>query len=84
MGDFKSSKEAYLSQFIQVAGYDIQQSENGFFSATGEKISDPLKVDGYVIFPFGGKTFEPSFKYNTAELKKGFESACVLYKVLNN
>ena len=84
IGDFKSSKEAYLSQFIQIAGYDLQQEENGILTKDGEKLSDPLKVDGYVVFPFGGKEFVPAFRYNTAELKEGFKSAVVLYKLSNN
>ncbi len=83
IGDFKSSKEAYLSQFIQVGGYDEEQSENGFFDSDGNKLSEPLKVDGYVVFPFGGKTFEPVFRFNTEELRQGFRSACVLYKLSN-
>lgn len=84
IGDFKSSKEAYLSQFIQIAGYDLQQEENGFFTSEGENISPPLKVDGYVVFPFGAEVFEPAFRYNTEELKEGFRSALVLYKLMNN
>jgi len=83
IGDFKSSKEAYLSQFIQIAGYDLQQEENGILTNDGEKLSNPLKVDGYVVFPFGGKEFVPAFRYNTEELKEGFKSACVLYKLSN-
>lgn len=83
IGDFKSSKEAYLSQFIQIAGYDLQQEENGILTNDGEKLSDPLKIDGYVVFPFGGKEFVPAFRYNTDELKEGFKSACVLYKLSN-
>lgn len=36
--DFKSSKEAYLSQFFQIEGYDIAISENGIFDADGKHI----------------------------------------------
>lgn len=83
IGDFKSSKEAYISQFVQIAGYDLQQEENGLFTEKGENISPPLKVDGYVVFPFGAKEFEPVFRYNTGELKEGFKSALVLHKLVN-
>lgn len=83
IGDFKSSKEAYLSQFIQIAGYDLQQDENGFLNNDGVRLSDPLKIDGYVVFPFGGKEFVPTFRYNTEELREGFKSACFLYKLSN-
>lgn len=34
--DFKSSKEAYKSQFIQAAGYAIQIEENGVCDQTGQ------------------------------------------------
>lgn len=90
LGDFKSAKEAYLSHFIQIAGYDIQLGENGAYDKDGKTLLDltdeilaKKNVDGYVVFPFGGKKFEPSFRYNTEELRKGFESALVLYKLSN-
>jgi hypothetical protein len=50
--DFKSSKEAYVSQFIQIGGYDIAASENGIFDAQGNfllKLERP--IDGYIVFP---------------------------------
>jgi hypothetical protein len=82
--DFKSSKEAYLSQFIQVAGYDIEASENGIFDAQGNEL---LKLErpiaGYVIFPFGAPKVEPQFQFDTAALRRGFESAVVLHKLIN-
>ncbi len=36
--DFKSSKEAYSSQFLQIGGYDIELTEQGGYTATGEKV----------------------------------------------
>jgi hypothetical protein len=39
--DFKSSKDAYPEQFWQCAGYDILVSENGGYTAEGEKLFDP-------------------------------------------
>lgn len=82
--DFKSSKEAYLSQFIQAAGYDIAVSENGIHSADGTltlKLEQP--IDGYAIFPFGAEKVEPQFRWDTQKLKQGFEAATVLYKLSN-
>ena len=82
--DFKSSKEAYVSQFIQVAGYDIQISENGLFDSDGNCIhEDDPKADCYIIFPFGAEKVEPAIRYDTEDLRKGFESAVVLYKLMN-
>lgn len=82
--DFKSSKEAYLSQFIQVAGYDIEASENGIFDEDGNlilKLEHP--IDGYIIFPFGAEKVEPQFQFDTVGIRKGFESAVVLHKLIN-
>lgn len=83
LGDFKSSKEAYLSHFIQIAGYDLQFTEHGALDNDGNSLRGAEKIDGYVVFPFGAKKFEPSFRYNTEELRKGFESALCLYKLTN-
>lgn len=83
IGDFKSSKEAYLSQFIQIAGYDIQQKENGIFTPEGYKLSDGLNVEAYYIFPFGSDKFNVEVKYGLDELRNGFENCVNLYKLTN-
>lgn len=82
IGDFKSSKEAYISQFIQTAGYDLQQEENGVFTQSGTQIQKPVKVDAYYIFTFG-EGFNVTCREDTENLKKGFESALCLYKLTN-
>jgi hypothetical protein len=91
--DFKSSKEAYLSQFIQIAGYDIEVSENGLFDDNGNSMAEipadsAHKLDGlfdcYIVFPFGAEKVEPQYQYDAAAMKKGFEAASVLYKLINN
>lgn len=81
--DFKSSKEAYQSHFIQIAGYDIQISENGLLGNQGTKKDKIKKIDGYAVVPFGSTEFTVDFRWNTDELKKGFESALILYKLVN-
>lgn len=81
--DFKSSKEAYDSQFIQVSGYDIEQAENGIFDANGSIIASPFKVGEYIVIPFGAKKFTVDIRTNVDDYKRGFESAVVLHKLLN-
>lgn len=82
--DFKSSKEAYESQFIQCAGYDIQITENGGYTKNGTKILTlEDKIDGYIIVPFGAKVVEPVFRWNVDELKEAFEACLKLQKLIN-
>lgn len=82
--DFKSAKDAYLSHFIQVAGYDIEASENGIFDADGNRLLTLERpIDGYAVFPFGAEKVEPLFQFDTAAMRKGFEAAVVLYKLMN-
>ena len=82
--DFKSSKEAYESQFVQVAGYDIQLREKGGYTPEGEKILKLIKADEYIIIPFGAKKFEPVYRYNTKQLRACFTSALRIYKLNNH
>ena len=84
--DFKSSKEAYWNQFIQIAGYDIQITENGGFNENGERTFEKFDsniegISGYCIIPFGAPTLTPTFKYNVDDYKRGFESALTLHKI---
>jgi hypothetical protein len=81
--DFKSSKEAYLSQFIQVAGYDNAIAENGIYDSEGNRIQKVGKIDYYAVFPFGMEHPEPQFRFDTEPIKSGFEAAAVLYKLTN-
>lgn len=80
--DFKSSKEAYLSQFLQIAGYSIQLSENGGFTSEGENVLPPIETDYYVVWAFGAEKQEPAINYNVKQLREAFLSALNLYKVL--
>ena len=82
--DFKSSKDAYLSQFFQDAGYDIEISENGVLDKDGNLLLKlERSVDGYAVFPFGMDQPEPQFHFDTAGAREGFEAAVKLHKLLN-
>lgn len=82
--DFKSSKESYDSQFIQIAGYDIQLSENGAMNKYGQLIWKPEKpFDFYAVVPFGAKNFTVDMRYNLEELREGFKAALTLHKLIN-
>lgn len=84
IGDFKSSKEAYQNQFFQIAGYDIQFTENGEYDSEGNRISEfPFKVAGYAVIPFGAQNPEPVLNYDTETNKKAFLAAVELFKITN-
>lgn len=80
--DFKSSKEAYDSHFLQDAGYATAISENGGYTKDGDRILAPTHFDYYGVFPFGMENAVPKFRQDTAELMSGFESCVGLYKLL--
>lgn len=81
IGDHKSSKEAYLDQFIQTALYGLLIKSSGGLTADGEEVLKVPEVNGYVIFPFRSSPFTPEYVYDV----EGYESAakaCVqLYKL---
>ena len=82
VGDFKSSKEAYFDQFVQVAGYDIALSENGGFTCDGEPLFEPgLQADKYCIVPFGSEILEPEFRNDINDFRNAFSSAVFLHKL---
>jgi hypothetical protein len=94
--DFKSSKEAYASQFWQIAGYDLQISENGGYTAEGERVFSYREVpvpEGrvryeeasvYFIIPFGAAKPEPVPFADVEGAREAFKSALVLYKANQN
>lgn len=84
LADHKSSKKAYLSQWIQIAGYDLQQRENGLYTPEGRQVSEPLDITRYYVFPFRSVPFAPEVRVNLDELREGFKSALRLYKLENN
>lgn len=82
--DFKSSKEAYESQFIQIAGYAIQIEENGGFNKSGLKTFTLDKpITKYIVVPFGADKVEPIIRNNTQELQEGFRACVTLHKLTN-
>ena len=83
--DIKSSKEAYISQFIQCAGYDIQISEQGGYTKDGVKVFDlgDNKISYYAILPFGMENPTVQTRHNVDDLKGAFKACLQLYKLLN-
>ena len=83
--DFKSSREAYITQFIQACLYAIQINENGLFSEDGEhnlKLDQP--IEKIVVIPFGADKM-PSNKElmrNVSVFIEGAESAVKLYRLM--
>lgn len=81
--DFKSSKEAYLSQFWQCGGYAIQITENGGYTPDGEQIFPPgTKFDYFAVLPFGMERPEPQFNVDVAGCQINFLHELALYKAL--
>lgn len=87
-GDFKSSKEAYFEQFLQIGGYDIALTENGGLDKDGnKKFNLTAPIQAYCIIPFGAATITPNLQYDVESYKEGFKSALTLHKlqtVFNN
>lgn len=82
--DFKSSKEAYVTQFIQAGGYDIQISENGIMDNEGNVTWRPDKpFSKYIIVPFGADVIEPVTRVDVDRLKEAFKASVVLHKIVN-
>jgi len=81
--DFKSSKEAYLKQYLQCALYDVQISENGVNDRNGNtKLFLPKNsIDHYIVFPFGAEKVEPQVRWDVEQLRVGGLSALNLYKL---
>ena len=81
-GDFKSSKDVFFSQFIQIGGYDIMLSENGGYTAEGEKMFElPRPIQAYCVAPFGQEDFNPIILDYVEEFKAAFRSSVHLHKL---
>jgi len=55
LGDYKSAKVSYHENWVQMALYDTQIMENGVLDKEGNIIGETPVIDGYALFPFGGK-----------------------------
>jgi len=79
--DFKSSKDAYFSHFVQCALYDLQLSKNGAFDEKGKKLFELKKpVSKYIVFPFGGKKLEPVETIKTDSFQKAATACVEIYR----
>jgi hypothetical protein len=78
LGDIKTSKSFYPSQFIQMGLYDYQQAENGFYS-NGKKIGEPKKIHGYAVINLNDKV-EAKTYFATEDMRKFAENLAELYK----
>jgi hypothetical protein len=79
--DFKSSKEAYDSHFLQIGGYDLQLSENGGFTKDGERIFTLEKpISQYIVVPFGAEVPEPVAVKSVEKHKEIFKHVLEIYR----
>lgn len=82
--DFKSSKEAYPVHFFQIAGYDLEIEENGWFDRNGKLLGKlEKKVEGYIVVPFGASIIQPVYSDRVDVYKDMFKHTLALYKFLN-
>lgn len=81
--DFKSTKEAYVSQFWQEAGYDIQVGENGVLDENGNLLYTlESPITEYCIFAFGGDKPQPYFFSDPKGAKEAFLACLLIYNKL--
>ena len=80
--DFKSSKEAYYSQMVQIAGYALQIAENGTFDADGNQILPPMQIEELIVVPFGSAKLTPRSVQNVEGFKTAFVGALENYKLV--
>jgi hypothetical protein len=81
--DFKSTKEAYVSQFWQCAGYDIQISENGVLDKNGHLLYTLERpISEYCIFAFGGDKPQPYFFSDPKGAQEAFLACLLIYNKL--
>lgn len=79
--DFKSSKEAYYSQFVQIGGYCIQLEETGVVTSEGVFVYEPLHLTEMIVVPFGSEMLTPRRIENVPGFKKAFEGALINYQM---
>lgn len=88
IGDYKTAKDIYWTNFLQTAGYGLLIKENGVLTTDGTKLLHPEKIDGYVVFQQKNKKdkSEPKilWAYNMEELEKIFEVDVLTYRLMRN
>lgn len=81
--DFKSANKAFFNHFLQCAGYALEIEENGLLDPNGNFIMSIPKIDKLLVVPFGAEVVEPvEYKGKLDDLKKGFEYAVGLYRLM--
>lgn len=83
--DFKSSSDAYFSQFVQAGGYSLQIQEQGLFTATGTTVSSGIKhvmAGSLIVIPFGAPECKPVIKKDVGFWQEQFRHAVGTYKGL--
>ena len=81
--DFKSSVEAYETNYIQAGGYAIQIEKNGLWDKFGKmnkRIDKPFTT--FIIVPFGAEVVEPDIRDDVEKYKEAFRLAVPLYRIL--
>lgn len=79
--DFKSSKEAYYSQGVQIAGYALQVEENGLLDSKGNAILPAMHIQELIVVPFGTLPIRPVSVENVAGFKEAFIGCLTNYKL---
>ncbi len=83
--DFKSSKEAYFSHFIQIALYNLMFEKNGICTQEGEPLPRYVfPISKYFVIPFGAKEFTIYENDNVSELKEAAKACISLYRAKSN
>ena len=79
--DFKSSKEAYYSQMVQIAGYALQIEESGTLDADGNQTMLPMPIDELVVVTFGSGEIKTRAAQNIEGFKRAFIGCLENYKL---
>lgn len=82
--DFKSSNDAYASHFWQIAGYDIEITENGGYDANGNRMFTlDAPITQHIVIPFGSPDGLPVVSREIESGKRAFLAALTIYRELN-
>lgn len=79
--DFKSSKESYYSQMVQVAGYAVQIEETGVVTDDGEHVMSPTEIDEIIVVALGSEKIQTRAAQNIKDFKQAFIGCLENYKL---